>query len=121
MSGVRSTISTRRDGVTARATASAFCLARLLGEISPKISTTTVMTTVERVTPASPTNRTNSTVAMDAAAILTMLLPMRMVESSTSYCSDRRRAAAARLLPDCAWLFSRMRFKLENAVSDEEK
>ena len=121
LSGVSSTVSTRREGVSARATVSAFCLARHLGEISPKISTTTVITTVDSVTPASLKKCTNTTVAIEAAAMFTILFPIRMVESRVSYCSDRRRAADARLFPACAWLFSRMRFRLENAVSDDEK
>ena len=83
-SGVKTTRNTRSSGAASMAKLSAFCLARLFGEISPKISTTTVITTVEMVTPLSPRNLTNTTVAMDAEAMLTMLLPMRMVESSRS-------------------------------------
>ena len=40
------------------------------------------VTTVETVTPAPPHRRTNSTVPRDAATILTMLLPIRMVDIS---------------------------------------
>ena len=59
--------------------------AMLLGDISPKISTTTVVTSVEMLGPlSSPSSRTNSTVANEALAILTILFPMRMVDSSVS-------------------------------------
>ena len=47
-------MSTRRMGAENMAKRSAQSLAMLLGEISPKISTTTVTTTVEIVAPASP-------------------------------------------------------------------
>ena len=56
----------------------------LLGAISPNISTTTVITAVDSVTPAPPTSLTNSTVASDADSMFTMLLPTRMPESSLS-------------------------------------
>ena len=54
MSGVRAMMNTRRMGAENIAKASAQSLATLLGEISPKISTTTVITTVEIVAPTSP-------------------------------------------------------------------
>ena len=54
-------------------------------EISPKTRSTMVMITVEIPDPASSPNfRTQITVATDVAAMFTMLLPIRMVESSLS-------------------------------------
>ena len=47
-------MNTRRMGADSMAHRSAQSLAMLLGDISPKISTTTVTTTVEMVAPASP-------------------------------------------------------------------
>ena len=71
-------------GAEKREKLSGASLARLLGEISPKISTTMVMTAVDRDTPASPKYCTKITVAKLAEAMFTMLLPMRMVESRVS-------------------------------------
>ena len=71
-------------GAVARAKDSALSLARALGEISPKISTTTVMTAVETLTPASASHRVNTTVASEEEAMLTILFPIRIVEISLS-------------------------------------
>ena len=54
LSGVKTQMRTCRIGAENMAQVSAQSLAMLLGEISPKISTTTVTTTVEIVAPASP-------------------------------------------------------------------
>ena len=54
---------------------------------------------------------------MDATMILTMLLPIRMVEISLSSSSDSLSASAARLFPLSANTFSRVLFRDENAVS----
>ena len=54
LSGVRVQRNTCSIGAESMAKRSAQSLAMLLGEISPKISTTTVTTTVEIVAPASP-------------------------------------------------------------------
>ena len=60
-------------------------LAILFGETSPKISTTIVVTTVDILAPASsPRSFTNMTVASDALAMLTMLFPIRIVDSIPS-------------------------------------
>ena len=60
-------------------------LAILLGDTSPKIRTTTVVTAVETLAPiSSPRNLTNSRVEREALAIFTILLPIRMVERSLS-------------------------------------
>ena len=53
-SGSSTQMNTRRMGADSMVHRSAQSLAMLLGEISPKISTTTVTTTVEMVAPASP-------------------------------------------------------------------
>ena len=95
--------------------------AMLFGEISPKMSTTTVMTAVDTVAPLSPSMWTNKTVAMELAEMLTMLFPMRIVESSRSYFSARDSASAAFLLPSSAIDFRRVLLHVENAVSVAEK
>ena len=55
-----------------------------LGVTSPNISTSTVITTVLSVTPASPQYWVNSTVASEAEAMFTRLLPISMAVSSSS-------------------------------------
>ena len=56
-------------------------MAAVLGETSPKMSTVTVMTTVEIKAPFwSFSPSTNSRVDNVVATMLTMLLPTRMVE-----------------------------------------
>ena len=47
-------------------------------------STTTVSAIVDTVAPISPKSATNSSVAIEDAAIFTTLLPIRMVESNLS-------------------------------------
>ena len=53
--------------------------------------------------------------------MFTMLLPMRMVERSLSYCSDREQARAALRSPFSARAFRRVLFREEKAVSVAEK
>ena len=111
-----------KKGETAVATVSGISFARLLGVTSPKIRTTMVSTKVDTVAPRSGSSRrVNSTVPMDAAAMLTILLPMRMVESSLSYFSDIASTRAAAKSPSSARLFRRIWFREENAVSEAEK
>ena len=69
---------------TPMATCSANCFASVLGEISPKSRMTSVITTVDSVGPRSPTHPVKSTVAMAVPAMLTRLLPTRMLVSSLS-------------------------------------
>ena len=57
----------------------------------------------------------------EAAAIFTMLLPMRMEERSLSYFSAIARTRAAEVSPSSARLFRRIWFREENAVSEAEK
>ena len=119
MKRVRSRLST---GDTAVATVSGISLARVLGVTSPKMRTTTVSTMVEVVAPRSaPSHLVKRTVPMEAAAIFTMLLPMRMEERSLSYFSAIASTRAAEASPSSARLFSRIWFREENAVSDAEK
>ena len=66
------------------AKSSAFSLARLFGEISPKIRMITVSTTVDTVGPYTGSSLVKSTVETVVAVMFTMLLPIRMVESSRS-------------------------------------
>ena len=100
---------------------SAQSFAMLFGEISPKINTTTVTTTVEIVAPESPYCRTKITVPSDAIAMFTMLFPMSTVEISLPYCSSSRQASAAFLFPFSASAFNFVVLTEENAVSVAEK
>ena len=100
---------------------SGFSLARLLGLISPKMRMMTVRATVDTVGPYWRNHLVHSTVATVVAVMLTMLLPMRMVERSLSYSSASARVLAARRLPLSARVRRRMRFREVKAVSVAEK
>ena len=119
--GVSTQMTTRMMGADTMANFSGFSLARLFGLISPKISTTMVMTMVETVAPMSGIRRTKSRVEMEDMAMFTTLLPTRMLLSSWSYFSARLSASAALLLPFSAMVRSRVRFREEKAVSVAEK
>ena len=56
----------------------------IFGEISPKIRMITVSTTVDTVGPYTGSSLVKSTVETVVAVMFTMLLPIRMVESSRS-------------------------------------
>ena len=121
-SGVSIHMNTLSSGAEKRAKLSGASLAMLLGEISPKMRTTTVMTAVATEAPASsPRCRMKSTVPMEERAMFTMLLPMSSVESSLSYCPARRSTSAARLSPRSASALTRARLRVEKAVSVAEK
>ena len=121
-SGVNRVTSALRMGEKATAKVSGISLARPLGVISPKISTMTVSATVEAVGPyTGPSRLEKNTVPRDAAAMFTMLLPMRMVLSSRSNFSARFRALPAGLSPASDRERSRIRFSDAKAVSDAEK
>ena len=96
-------------------------MARLLGDTSPKIRMMMVKATVATVGPSSWKRLVHSTVAMVVAVMLTMLLPIRMVDSSLSYCSASSSVFAALASPLSALFFMRMRFRDVNAVSVAEK
>ena len=109
VSGVIRASRSTRKGETAVATFSGISLARLLGVTSPKISTMIVSTMVDTVAPRSaPSIWVNRMVPMEAAAMFTILLPMRMVESSLSYCSAMFSTRAAEESPSSARLFRRI-------------
>ena len=84
LSGKNRALSTVTGPETFSAKLSAASFARLFGVISPKISTTTVITTVETVAPLLLKKPTNSTVAMLAEEMFTMLLPISTVASRRS-------------------------------------
>ena len=63
---------------------SGLSLARLLGEISPKIRISRVRTTVETVGPYTGSSLVKNRVDTVVATILTILFPIRMVESRRS-------------------------------------
>ena len=116
------TIKSLSRGAENIANCSGCSLARLLGETSPKIRITMVSTVAETAGPrCSPTSLMNSTAPTVVATLLTMLLPMRMVDSSLSNSSARARVLAARRLPLSALFFRRMRLREVNAVSVAEK
>ena len=73
------------------------------------------------VTPELPSNFVNKTVAKDAVAILTILLPIKIVDITESYFSESSKASFAFLLPLLAILFSLILFNEEYAVSVAEK
>ena len=85
------------------------------------MSTTTVTTTVDIVAPPSPSIFTNITVAIDDIAIFTILFPIRIVESSLSYSSNRSHTSFAFLFPSLAINFNFVILTLENAISVAEK
>tara|TARA_Y100000310_G_scaffold131339_1_gene130566 strand:+ start:882 stop:1289 length:408 start_codon:yes stop_codon:yes gene_type:complete len=60
-------------------TLSAFCVANVFGVISPKTRMKKVITPVAIPTPADPNKSVKATVAIEAAPILTRLLPIRIV------------------------------------------
>jgi hypothetical protein len=62
-----------------------------------------------------------NTVAMEASRILTILFPMRTVDSSLSYFSDRASVLAALLLPFSDRVLSLVLLSDEKAVSVAEK
>ena len=120
--GESKTINNRKKGVENIANRSGQSLAMLLGEISPKINTTTVTTAVDTVAArsASAISFKNSMVPMDAKAMFTILFPMRMVDNSLSYPSAKIRVFSAFLLPFSAKAFRRVLFRQEKAVSVAE-
>ena len=64
---------------------SAFALARLLGTISPNVSTTKVITTVASGTPQAAPRRTVNIHALKVEAVMfTTLFPINMVDMSLS-------------------------------------
>ena len=99
---------------------SAFSLARLFGSISPKISTSTVMTRVAAATLPLPNCSVKSTVASDEAEMFTTLLPMSIAVSALSKFSVIFSAFCALLLPEVARFLRRMWFAAEKAVSVAE-
>lgn len=103
------------------ANCSGISFAITFGVISPKISTTTVITMVESDTPAFPKTRVKSTVAIEAAAIFTILLPIRIVDKIWSNFSENNNTFSAFLFPLEAILLSLIALKEENAVSVAEK
>ena len=83
--GENNASSTRTMPTMRRTYFSGLLLASVLGVISPKVRMTRVMTTVDTIDPvASPRRMANVRVAMVVAAMLTRLLPIRMVVRNLS-------------------------------------
>ena len=100
----------------------ALVLAIIFGIVSPKITISTVMTTVDtHAYLSSPATRMTSTEPIDEAAMLTKLLPMRIAESVSSKRLIILTAIAAFLEPPSLALSRRIRLQLEYAISEEEK
>ena len=96
--------------------------ARLFGDISPNISTRTVIITVDTVAPISPPKiRTKSIVLIEESAIFTILFPISIVERRRSKFSDMDKTLSAFLLPFSDKCFSRVLLNDEKAVSVAEK
>ena len=103
--------------------ASGCSFARFLGVISPKISTATVMTTVDIVGARllSEMISRKRTVPREDTPIFTILFPISMVERSLSYLSESFRTSLARLSPFSAKVLNFVLLKDVNAVSVAEK
>ena len=84
MRGVRITIHIFIIGAENIEKLSADSFASDFGLISPNTSTTTVITMVAIVVPLLPYNSMNSAVAIAVIRILTILLPIRILESRLS-------------------------------------
>lgn len=109
-------------GVINIANASGTSLARLFGVISPNINTNVVMTTVDNVMPKSLLNHEmKRIVASEAAKMLTMLFPTKIVTRTFSKLSDNSSVFLARLLPFSIKCLSLIGLRDENAVSVAEK
>ena len=95
--------------------------ARLFGEISPTTSMTMVVTVVAMETLLrSPMRVMHSRVAMDAVPILTMLLPTRIVESTSSKWSMSFKIPTASWFPLRARFLMRILLTVLRAVSEAE-
>ena len=84
LSGVKSNMSIFIKGAENFAKLSGVSFAMLFGDISPNIRTMTVVTAVDMTAPLFGNQPVNMTVATDARVILTMLLPISIVESRES-------------------------------------
>ena len=113
----------RMSGVENIANLSGDSLASVFGEISPKIRTRAVTTTVATVVPVTSLHKIlmKNTVAIAVRAMLTALFPTRIVDRSLSYFSDSASVLPARLLPFSASALSLALLSEENAVSVAEK
>ena len=121
LTGVKSRVNRSRGRQDDSSTFSGNSLAKLLGEISPKIKITTVVTMVDTVTPLEPISWMKTTVAMEAAAMLTILLPTRIVDRTESKSSNSFRHSLARSSPLRAMFLRRILLTLVRAVSADEK
>ena len=119
--GVMTNINTRKGAAIAFAKDSAFSLARLLGSISPKISTKTVITSVATPTLPLPRYLVKSTVARAEESIFTTLFPISMAVSALSKLSHIYMAFCALLFPSSASFLSLILLQAEKAVSVAEQ
>ena len=101
-SGAKSFISTRIAPAQESSSFSLYFLPRLFGSISPRKNTTIVVTIVLRVTKLNPQRRVTATVTIEATAICTMFVPIRIVVIARSKLSSRNSASFARVSPRSA-------------------
>ena len=100
----------------------ALFFAIIFGIVSPKMMTSTVMTTVDtQAYLSSPAISITSTEPIDDAAMFTRLLPMSIAESVSSKRSIILTAIAALFEPPSRALSRRRRLQLDYALSDDEK
>ena len=97
--GLSGAISSKIRRLEGKAISSGRRAANVFGVISPKIRMIIVRAVVAITTPASPQSSTATTVAIEAARILTTLLPTRIVPSKRSGVLSKRCARCAPLCP----------------------
>ena len=115
-------INSFKNGAANIANLSGICFASVLGVISPKIKTIIVITAVETVGPdLSSIQPINKIVASDALKILTILLPIKIVDNIVSYFSSIFNTNLADLFPLSAKFLILILLNVENAVSAAEK
>ena len=119
--GVRAVIRKWMTDTFLSASRSARMVAIVFGEISPKISMTSVKSPVPIPTARLPPILLASTVASADALKFTMLLPIRMVVSILPCSSSISSTRAAFRLPFSARERRRWRFTVVSAVSEAEK
>ena len=108
-------------GATAKETFSAFCLAKDLGVISPKINTSIVITPVAKATPPSPNILKASVDANDDAPILTILFPIKIPPNNLLGSSNNFSNNLAPFISSSTICLTLILLKAIKAVSEAEK
>ena len=121
ITGVSTTMSTDIKPAIESEILSAFMVASVFGETSPKISMRNVSIPVATPAPTLPNSLMASDVVSDDAERFTMLLPIRMAESIFGEFSVTLSTFSAFLLPASARVLMRILFTVVRAVSEDEK